>query len=109
MSRINSRAKGAAGEREFANYLREHGYEARRGQQFSGGADSPDVIGLPGVHHEVKRVETFSLYPGLEQAIGDAGAGSMPVVAHRRNRKPWVAILLMDDFLKLYSEAKRAA
>ena len=32
---INSRAKGAKGERELANKLKEYGYECRRGQQFS--------------------------------------------------------------------------
>lgn len=36
---MNSRQKGKVGEREFASLLREHGFDARRGQQFSGGAD----------------------------------------------------------------------
>ena len=43
---MNSRRKGAVGEREIAKYLREHGFtEARRGQQFKGGADSPMLLG----------------------------------------------------------------
>ena len=42
---MNSRAgKGKVGEREFAELLRAHGFDARRGQQFAGGADSPDVV-----------------------------------------------------------------
>ena len=40
----------------FRDMFREAGFEARRGQQFSGGADSPDVIvpALPDFHWEIK-------------------------------------------------------
>ena len=31
MPKINSKAKGAAGERELSNLLKEHGYNTRRG------------------------------------------------------------------------------
>ena len=44
MGKINSRAKGARYERELARYLDENGFPARRGQQFAGGSDSPDVV-----------------------------------------------------------------
>lgn len=98
---INSRAKGAAGERELAQYLRDHGFEARRGQQFHGGPGSPDVVtDLKDVHFECKRVEKGSLYDWLAQAVRDA-AGKIPVVAHRRNREEWVAILPLNDLLEL--------
>ena len=98
---MNSRDKGKRGELEFAAYLRERGFEARRGQQFSGGGDSPDVVhSIPGVHLEVKRVEQFRLYDAVEQAVADAG-DKMPVVVHRRNRGEWVAILHVDDLLEL--------
>src|SRR5665213_4437968 len=96
---INSRSKGVAGELELAKYLREHGIDARRGRQYSGGDDSPDVIcDIPSIHFEVKRVESGSLYKWLEQAQADAGT-KIPVVAHRRNHKEWVAILPLTDFL----------
>lgn len=100
---MNSRAKGKAGELEAAIFLREHGFdEVRRGVQYRGGGDSPDLVGLPGCHVEVKRVERGSLYDWLDQAQRDsAGTGRIPVVAHRRNRKEWVAILPLADFLKL--------
>ena len=57
---MNSKQKGGRGEREFAAFCREQGYDAKRGQQFQGGADSPDVKGLPGIHIEVKRVERLN-------------------------------------------------
>ena len=98
---INSRAKGARGEREFAQYLRDHGWAARRGQQFSGSPDSPDVVtDVPGVHFEVKRVEKGSVYPWLTQAKADAG-DKIAVVAHRRNNEAWIAILPMSDLMEL--------
>lgn len=98
---MNSRAKGKVGELELAAVLRAHGFDsARRGVQFHGGADSPDVVGVPGVHLECKRVEAGNLYTWLDQAIRDAGA-NLPVVAHRRNRREWVAILRLEDFLNL--------
>ena len=59
---LNSRNKGAAGERELAEVLRANGFnDARRGVQFKGGPDSPDVVGFhPDWHPEVKRVEERS-------------------------------------------------
>ena len=102
---INSRDKGARGERELADFLRQHGVDARRGQQFHGGPGSPDVVAdIPGVHLECKRVEKGSLYDWMAQATRDAG-GKIPVVAHRRNNKEWVAILPMKDLLYLINRA----
>ena len=105
---VNSRNKGAAGERELANYLKEKGFPASRGQQHAGGSDSPDVRcdALSFLHPEVKRTERFRLYPALEQAINDAGEGQTPVVIHRQNGKGWVAVLRLDDFLELFSWLK---
>ena len=98
---INSRNKGAVGEREFAKFLRGKQIDARRGQQHAGGPDSPDVVSdLTGIHFEVKRVEKGNLYEWLEQAIRD-GVGKIPIVAHRRNSEQWVAILPMEDLLDL--------
>lgn len=99
---LNSGGKGKAGEREVRDLLRLHGFEARRGQQFAGGGDSPDVVhDIPGLHIEVKRTERFDLYGAMEQATEDVREGSAPAVFHRRNRKPWVVVLKAGDFLHL--------
>lgn len=99
---INSRVKGAVGERELAEFLRGFGYAARRGQQYAGGGDSPDVVSdLPGVHLECKRVEAGNLYKWLAQATRDAAEGKIPVVAHRRNQGEWVAILPLAKLLHI--------
>lgn len=102
MGKVNSRQKGARGERELAELLRERGIKARRGQQFSGGTDSPDIVhDIPGLHIECKRTETLNVYVALEQAVRDAGMENTPVVFHRRSKKPWVVIMLASDFLNM--------
>lgn len=96
---MNSKRKGCKGEREAALALADAfpGTEARRGQQFAGGPDSPDVHWIDGVHLEVKRSEQLRLWPAMEQAERDAGHDSVPVVLHRPSRRPWVAIVRLDD------------
>ena len=101
---INSRQKGATGERELAKYLREHGYNARRGQQYSGANGDADVIGLPGFHIEVKRTERFEVYKALTQAQNDAKMDEIPLVCHRKNRGQWIAVLSLKDLLELIDE-----
>lgn len=103
---INSRNKGAFAEREVAGILREHGYDARRGVQYSGANGDADVVGLPGVHLEVKRRERLDLYDSMDQAKRDAREGEIPVVLHRRNHKKWVAIMELENFLQMYKEAE---
>ncbi len=101
----NSRQKGARGEREWAAYLRDLGFgDARRGQQFSGSPDSPDVAGgIPCTHPEVKRVERLNLHDAMQQAVRDAG-DAIPYVAHRRNRCDWLVTLRADD-LRMFAAA----
>lgn len=96
-----SREKGKRGEREIASLLREYGYDARRGVQYKGGQDSPDVIGLPGTHIEVKRTERLNLYDALSQSKADAG-DDMPIVVHRKNNSEWVVIQPLSDWINLF-------
>jgi Holliday junction resolvase len=103
-----SRNKGKVGEREAAELLRNYGFDARRGVQFQGGPDSPDVVGLPGHHIEVKRCEALSVYTALEQATADRAEGLVPVVLHRRNNRQWIAVLNATDYLMLVRRAQRA-
>lgn len=104
MSGRISRNKGKAGERELSKRLTAlFGVECRRGQQFNG-LDGRDVVGLPGVHIECKRVESLRLYDAVEQATEDAGEHETPVVFHRRNGKPWLAIVELDQLPALASK-----
>jgi len=98
----NSNRKGKRGELEAAKALRTWlGCEARRGQQFAGGTDSPDVLtSIENVHFEVKRCEKLQLYKAVDQAITDAD-GKVPVVLHRANRHHWVAIVPLCELPRL--------
>lgn len=101
---MNSRRKGAAGERELAKVLRSYGYEARRGQQYCGANGDADVVGLPGIHIECKRVERLDLYAAMAQARNDTRAEEIPAVIHRRNNRDWLVTMRLEDFMPIYRE-----
>lgn len=109
---MNSRQKGKRGERQWRDELRAHGYEARRGQQFAGSAESPDVVcpALAWAHFEVKAVERLNIEEAMEQARRDCGMRSaecgmenrkVPIVAHRRNHRPWLVTMEAEHFFDL--------
>lgn len=101
---INSRAKGAKGERELSKKLREYGYKSRRGQQYCGANGDADVVGLPHIHIECKRVEKLNIYNAMSQAKFDAKTDEIPAVFHRRNNEKWLVTMELDDFMKIYPE-----
>lgn len=86
---VNSRQKGKRGELEWAAWLRDRGVEARRGQQYRGGGDAPDIISDDTIFWEVKRgYGSFNIYRATDQAVRD-NDGRIPAVAHRRDRGQW--------------------
>ena len=113
---MNSREKGKRGERQWRDELRANGYLARRGQQFSGSPDSPDVVcdELSWLHFEVKAVERLNIEDAMEQARHDVrrvgkseirnpnfeGAAKVPVVAHRRTFRRWLVTMDADTFFQ---------
>ena len=98
---INSRSKGARFEREVAKWLRDQfGLDARRGQQFAGGPDSPDVVGWRGVHIEAKHVERLNIEDAMVQSERDAGA-NVPVVIHKKNRTAAMLTVRLEDLERL--------
>lgn len=107
----SSQRKGADGERELIATLAQYGYQTERGGSLSYG-EVPDVVGLPGIHIEVKRVERLNVQTAMEQAINDSERfkDGAPTLFHRRNRKPWLVTMRLDDWMKLYNlltEAKQ--
>lgn len=99
---INSRAKGAAGERELAAKLKEYGYNTRRGQQYSG-IEGDDVVGLDYIHIECKRVENLNLQKAVNQSIRDS-KNQLPAVFHRKNHQKWLVTMQLEDWIQLYNE-----
>jgi len=103
---INSRRKGAAGERELASYLREQGWQkARRTQQYAGNPEggSGDVVcdNFP-FHIEGKRCQQIKPEQWMAQAKADCPASKIPSVFFRRNgEKKWLVILQADDVCEI--------
>lgn len=104
MAKINSRSKGAAGEREWSNLCKAQGYNTRRGQQFCGANGDADVVGIHGIHQEIKRVENLNVSKAMAQAVNDMKPGEIPVVAHRKNREDWLVTMRAADWFEFLRE-----
>lgn len=105
---MNSREKGKRGELEVAHLLKDYGYDARRGQQYAGSNGDPDVVGLPDIHLEVKRVEKLNIDNALSQSIRDARDKEVPIVMHRKNRTEWKITMRFDDWIEMYKAWEEA-
>ena len=96
--------KGAEGERELVSLLQSAGYKVERGGSQTYGS-VPDVVGLKGIHVEVKRAERLNLSEAMAQAKLDAMRfkDGCPVVFHRRNREGWRVTMNINDWLIMYT------
>ena len=98
--KINSRQKGAAGERELAEMFRAMGYQARRSQQFCGANSDSDLTleEMPGLLIESKRVQRLDLHEAVVKAASDAAPClKTPVVCHRKNGAEWLLTIKLKD------------
>jgi hypothetical protein len=104
------RAKGARGERELVQMLREHGWpDAARTSDGNRQHGRGDIRNGPAnVHLESKRQETTSIWAWIGQATDEAPDGCIPVVAFRRSRSSWMACLPLDELLALLAHRERA-
>ncbi len=102
-----SQRKGRDGEEELANLLRNNGYHIMRGGSMTFG-EVPDLMGLPGVHIEVKRVEKLNIWTAMDQAIRDAARfqDGVPTVFHRKNRSGWLVTMRFSDWIKMYKRVR---
>lgn len=102
MSKSQQR-KGRSGEIELAGILRANGIPAEPGQAVSYGS-APDVVGIPGIHPEVKRCEQVRLSQWMQQATEDAAKfhDGAPTIFHRRNRQEWLCTMRLSDWVELY-------
>lgn len=106
----SSQRKGRAGELELVDLLRAHGFsDVWPGKPQSYGTE-PDIVGLPGVHIEVKRVERLNVGEAMSQAIRDAERfnDGVPALFHRRNRQPWLVTMRLSDWMGLYLRGETA-
>lgn len=104
---VASQRKGRKAEIELVHILQGHGIPAEPGQAVSYGA-TPDIVGVDGIHVEVKRRENVNLSAALAQAEEDSrkfGDG-LPAVFHRKNRESWRVTMPLTAWLELYQHHK---
>lgn len=101
----SSQRKGRDGERELRDVLQNYGFQVECGEPVSFGT-VPDLVGLPGIHIECKRVEKLNIPEAMRQAVRDSEKfrDGMPALFHRRNRQPWLVTMRLDDWMKVYTE-----
>lgn len=95
------RNKGAEAERELSRIMNENGIASHRGYvQFK----QSDLVGIDGIHPEVKRQETTKIWEWYAQAVEEAHkrADGHPVVFFRRNRSPWMICTDLAFWLGMY-------
>jgi len=104
MAKINSKKKGSKGELEFANLCKQYGFKTRRSQQYSGidiNSDA-DVIGLPDIYIEVKRLEKINVDLVMDKLRDDNKTDDYGILAHRKNNKGWLVTMDFDDWMEIY-------
>jgi hypothetical protein len=100
-----SKSKGSRGEILWRDECHKAGFEnVQRGGQlpFQKGNTLADVIGLYGVHQEVKNVERLNVRAAMEQSVNDCQEGQFPILAHHVNRKDWLVTMRAADWFNLY-------
>lgn len=98
-----SRRKGASAEREVAELARQAGFpNARRSAplQAADGQTAPDVDGTGRLWVEVKRRGRGSMYALAVEATRER-AGWIPTLAYREDGGPWLAVVPLEELLKL--------
>ena len=113
MSRMKN--KGDGYERELAAYINEHtGIVTASRAPLSGGgcigilSGGADLLGVPELFIEAKRVERLNFHDAMRQAernVEQTKSPDIPVVVNRKNRMPTgqsLCLLRLDDLLFFY-------
>lgn len=106
MSGMRSRRRGANGEREFRDKLREYGIETNRTPNSGGLFLKGDLQGWPGYCVEVKRQERLNIHAALKQVEGDRTPEQRGIVAFRRNGEDWHIAMPFDQFMEALGYVK---
>lgn len=108
----SSKARGKRGELSLVHVLRDAGFpDVKRSVQYCGKATgTADLVGLPGVHVEVKNVQRLNIWEALAQSKRDSeadGNGDRDIAAvfFKRNRSGWYVAVPLSDFIRLYAQS----
>ena len=97
--------KGRRAEIDLSRLLNSYGYSTRPGEPLSFGREA-DIVGLDGIHLELKRRENPDISAALRQAREDSerfGDG-LPAVFTRGNRQRWRVVMDLDMWLQMYRD-----
>lgn len=103
----SERRKGKDGELEVAAIFTDAGFDCSRTPNSGALRLRGDLHGDVPLHVEVKRQEVARPWLWAEQAATDAGAGSRWLVAMRRSRSPWLALMPLDHVVRLLELERR--
>lgn len=112
---VNSYQKGARGEREARDQVREHWDcpDCIRSAQAAGAFTADLLYGPHNFHLEVKRPKALAALRYMEQADRDKRDEEISVVLTRENKGTrWVVMFYMDDteaFLESLNDCRRGA
>lgn len=101
----SAKDKGKRGELLLVHFLEKFGIDTKRGMVW---LNQSDVIGMEGIHIEVKFVESLNVRKALDQAIEEAKKkkDGLPTVFWKRSRKEWVTVMRTEDWITLYKLAR---
>ena len=108
MSR-SERTKGKSGELEVARIFKAAGFDCDRTPNSGGLRIAGDLHGELPVHVEVKRQETARPWLWAQQARTEAAAGVRWLVAMRRSRDEWLALLPLVTVVHLLELERQVA
>ena len=108
-----SKRKGDDYERELAAYINDKvGTKSFRAPLSGGGnggmSGGADLLGVPDLFVEAKRVERLNFHDALRQAernVDKTKSSDTPIVINRKNRQPTgdsLCLVRLDEFLKFY-------
>lgn len=93
-----AKKKGASGELEVRDLLRQYGYTDARRNFASGGQGGADLVeAIPDVALEVKRTEVASFGNWWRQANRAAKPTDLVLIVHRGSLQPWQATGQLTD------------
>ena len=109
----SAKRKGDDYERELAAYINDKvGTKSFRAPLSGGGnvgmSGGADLLGVPELFVEAKRVERLNFHDALRQAERNAEkteSSETPIVINRKNRQPTgdsLCLVRLDEFLKFY-------
>lgn len=103
----SNKRKGKVFERECSKMIRDRGFDCRRGQQFRGSKDSPDIVSenLQEFHFECKFKQNLNLWDTLKKCLEEAPE-KLPVIIWKRDRTIPLVTMDFHDWMDLVQYAK---